>query len=78
MKKFDGIISTKTDISSVYKVITTELPVTKYQPNEVDIEPIKQSLVLIGGDGRGYDYGERIGIGLRLNSKIYKYNFYKL
>ena len=58
MKKFDGIISTKTDISSVYKVITTELPVTKYQPNEVDIEPIKQSLVLIGGDGRGYDYGE--------------------
>ena len=24
MKKFDGIVSTKTDISSVYKVITTE------------------------------------------------------
>ena len=30
MKKFDGIVSTKTDISSVYKVITTELPPTKF------------------------------------------------
>ena len=58
MKKFDGIVSTKTDISSVYKVITTELPPTKFKPFERKKEPIKQSLVLIGGDGSGYDYGE--------------------
>ena len=58
MKKFDGIVSTKTDLSSVYKVITTELPPTKFKPFEEIVEPIKQSLVLIGGDGSGYDYGE--------------------
>ena len=58
MKKFDGIVSTKTDLSSVYKVITTELPPTKFKPFEEIVEPVKQSLVLIGGDGSGYDYGE--------------------
>ena len=58
MKKFDGIVSTKTDISSVYKVITTELPPTKFKPYETRKEPTKQSLVLLGGDGSGYDYGE--------------------
>ena len=58
MKKFDGIVSTKTDISSVYKVITTELPPTKFKPYLTKKEPTKQSLVLIGGDGSGYDYGE--------------------
>ena len=55
MKKFDGIVSTKTDLSSVYKVITTELPPTQFTPFEEIVEPIKQSLVLIGGDGSGYD-----------------------
>ena len=59
MKKFDGIVSTKTDLSSVYKVITTELPPTKFKPYEKANESKKQSLVLIGGDGSGYDYGER-------------------
>ncbi len=58
MKKFDGIVSTKTDISSVYKVITTELPPTKFKPYLTKKVPTKQSLVLIGGDGCGYDYGE--------------------
>ena len=58
MKKFDGIVSTKTDLSSVYKVITTELPPTKFKPFKDFVEPVKQSLVLIGGDGSGYDYGE--------------------
>tara|TARA_B100000886_G_scaffold167856_1_gene114815 strand:+ start:558 stop:1505 length:948 start_codon:yes stop_codon:yes gene_type:complete len=58
MKKFDGIVSTKTDISSVYKVIATELPPTKFKPYLTKKEPTKQSLVLIGGDGSGYDYGE--------------------
>ncbi len=58
MKKFDFIVSTKKDLSSVYKVITTELPPTKFKPYEVVNEPVKQSLVLIGGDGSGYDYGE--------------------
>ena len=32
--------------------------VRKYKPFEIKKEPIKQSLVLIGGDGSGYDYGE--------------------
>ena len=32
MKKFDGIVSTKKDISNVYKVISTELPPTKFAP----------------------------------------------
>ena len=58
MKKFDGIVSTKTDLSSVYKVITTELPPTKFKPFDEMAEPVRQSLVLIGGDGSGYDYGE--------------------
>ena len=30
MKKFDGIVSTKKDISNVYKVISTDLPPTKF------------------------------------------------
>ena len=58
MKKFDGIVSTKTDISSVFKVITTELPPTKFKPYDFEKKPTSQSLVLIGGDGSGYDYGE--------------------
>ena len=58
MKKFDGIVSTKKDISSVYKVISTELPPTKFAPYEFKQAAIKQSLILIGGDGSGYDYGE--------------------
>ena len=59
MKKFDCIVSTKKDLSPVYKVITTDLPPTKFKPYEVVNEQKKQSLVLIGGDGSGYDYGER-------------------
>ena len=58
MKKFDGIVSTKKDISKVYKIISTDLPPTKFSPY-INIQPaIKQSLILIGGDGSGYDYGE--------------------
>ena len=60
MKKFDGIVSTKTDLSSVYKVITTELPPTKFKPFEEIVEPVKQSLVLIGGDGSGYWAGHGV------------------
>jgi len=58
MKKFDGIISTKTDLSKVYKVITTTLPPTKFMPFEKGKVNNANSLVLIGGDGSGYDYGE--------------------
>ena len=58
MKKFDGIVSTKKDISDVYKVISTELPPTKFAPYDHKQHALKQSLVLIGGDGSGYDYGE--------------------
>ena len=58
MKRFDGIVSTKKDLSNVYKVITTDLPPTKFSPYKEPQEAIKQSLVLIGGDGSGYDYGE--------------------
>ena len=58
MKKFDGIVSTKKDISDVYKVISTELPPTKFSPYDDKHHALKQSLVLIGGDGSGYDYGE--------------------
>ncbi len=58
MKKFDGIISTKTDLSKVYKVITTTLPPTKFMPFEKENVNNSNSLVLIGGDGSGYDYGE--------------------
>jgi len=59
MKKFDGIVSTKNDISNVYKVISTHLPPTKFDPYEEKRELDNRSLVLIGGDGSGYDYGEK-------------------
>ena len=59
MKKFDGIVSTKNDISKVYKVISTHLPPTKFDPYEEKRELDNRSLVLIGGDGSGYDYGEK-------------------
>ena len=58
MKKFDAIVSTKKDISNVYKVISTELPPTKFAPYADKQAAKKQSLILIGGDGSGYDYGE--------------------
>ena len=58
MKKFDGIISTKTDLSKVYRVITTTLPPTKFMPFKKENVNNSNSLVLIGGDGSGYDYGE--------------------
>ena len=58
MKKFDGIISTKSDLSKVYKVITTVLPPTKFMPFKKENAINSNSLVLIGGDGSGYDYGE--------------------
>ena len=59
MKKFNGIISTKEDISSAFKVISTVIPPTKFKPYSKKIEPKKQSLVMLGGDGSGYDYGEK-------------------
>ncbi len=59
MKKFHGIISTKTDISKVFKVIVTEMPPTKFKPYLNRAEMSNESLVLLGGDGSGYDYGER-------------------
>ena len=59
MKRFDGIVSTKNDISNVYKVISTHLPPTKFVPYEEKRELDNRSLVLIGGDGSGYDYGEK-------------------
>ena len=59
MKRFDGIVSTKNDISNVYKVISTHLPPTKFDPYEEKRELDNRSLVLIGGDGSGYDYGEK-------------------
>ena len=52
------IKATKKDISDVYKVISTELPPTKFAPYKEQQAAIKQSLILIGGDGSGYDYGE--------------------
>jgi mitochondrial fission protein ELM1 len=58
MKKFDGIISTKSDLSKVFKVITTTLPPTKFSPYTKESSDNLNSLVLIGGDGSGYDYGE--------------------
>ena len=58
MKKFDGIISTKSDLSKVFKVITTTLPPTKFSPYNKQSSVSLNSLVLIGGDGSGYDYGE--------------------
>ena len=59
MKKFDGIISTKSDLSKVYKVISTILPPTKFMPFKKENAINSNSLVLIGGDGSGYDYGEK-------------------
>ena len=59
MKKFDGIVSTKHDISNVYKVISTHLPPTKFDPYDEKRELDNRSLVLIGGEGSGYDYGEK-------------------
>lgn len=59
MKKFDGIVSTKRDLSNVFKVIPTILPPTKFSPYEQNEVSSSNSLVLIGGDGSGYDYGEK-------------------
>ena len=59
MKKFDGIVSTKRDLSDVFKVIPTILPPTKFSPYEQNEVSSSNSLVLIGGDGSGYDYGEK-------------------
>ena len=58
MKKFGGIVSTKQDISNVYKVSSTHLPPTKFDPYAEKRKLENRSLVLIGGDGSGYDYGE--------------------
>ena len=71
MKKFDGIVSTKKDISNVYKVISTDLPPTKFAPYVDKQAAIKQSLVLIGGDGSGYDYGESDWYRLAFEFKKY-------
>ena len=38
--------------------MSTELPPTKFAPYEDKQAANKQSLVLLGGDGSGYDYGE--------------------
>ena len=59
MKSFDGIVSTKKDISKVYKVISSNLPPTKFETFKVLKESNSQNLVLLGGDGSGYDYGEK-------------------
>ena len=59
MKKFDGIVSTKKDLSDVFKVIPTVLPPTKFAPYSDSQISSANSLVLIGGDGSGYDYGEK-------------------
>tara|TARA_B100000989_G_scaffold233903_1_gene180712 strand:- start:2792 stop:3739 length:948 start_codon:yes stop_codon:yes gene_type:complete len=59
IKKFDGVVSENSDISKIYKVIASELPPTKYRPYENKTQPSKQSLILIGGDGNGYDYSEK-------------------
>ena len=42
MKRFDGIVSTKKDLSNVYKVITTDLPPTKFSPYKKQQEAIKR------------------------------------
>tara|TARA_B100000886_G_scaffold299092_1_gene227482 strand:+ start:3260 stop:4207 length:948 start_codon:yes stop_codon:yes gene_type:complete len=59
IKKFDGVVSENSDISKVYKVIASELPPTKFKPYENKLKPSRQSLILIGGDGNGYDYTEK-------------------
>ncbi len=59
MKSFDGIISTKKDISKVYKVISSNLPPTKFETYNILKKANSQNLVLLGGDGSGYDYGEK-------------------
>ena len=75
MKKFDGIISTKKDISKVYKVISTELPPTKFKPYETISKSKKDCLVLLGGDGSGYDYGEKDWYRLAYEFKPLKTTF---
>ena len=57
MKRFDGIVSTKKILAMSTK-ISTELPPTKFAPYGDKQSAMKQSLILIGGDGSGYDYGE--------------------
>lgn len=59
MKKFDGIISTKKDISKVFKVISSNLPPSKFETYTTLQKCISNNLVLLGGDGSGYDYGEK-------------------
>tara|TARA_B100000989_G_scaffold150757_1_gene112373 strand:- start:2095 stop:3042 length:948 start_codon:yes stop_codon:yes gene_type:complete len=59
MKKFDGIISTKSDISKVFKVISLNLPPSKFETYEILKKSQSENLVLLGGDGSGYDYGEK-------------------
>ena len=49
MKKFDGIVSTKKDISNVYKVISTELPPTKFAPYKDKTLLYGSLLFFIGG-----------------------------
>ena len=75
MKRFDGIVSTKKNISDVYKVISTDLPPTKFAPYQNKQQAIKQSLVLIGGDGSGYDYGESDWYRLAFEFKNIKTTF---
>ena len=75
MKKFDGIISTKLDLSKVFKVITTILPPTKFSPYEKENSDNLNSLVLIGGDGSGYDYGETDWYRLAYEFKSIKTTF---
>ena len=59
IKKFDGVVSENSDISKVYKVISTDLPPTKFKLYKDKSQPSKQSLILIGGDDYGYDYSEK-------------------
>ena len=59
IKKFDGVVSENSDVSKVYKVISSELPPTRFKPYENERQPTRQTLVLIGGDGNGYDYSEK-------------------
>ena len=70
IKKFDGVVSENSDISKIYKVIASELPPTKFKPYENKLEPSKQSLILIGGDGNGYDYSEKDWYRLAFEFKI--------
>ena len=57
MKKFDGIVSTKRDISDVYKVISTDIPPTKlFHMKKKNCYQTKLSSHWWYGSG--YDYGE--------------------